>query len=480
MKAWSGRFTQPTAKSVEEFTASLHVDKRLWKADILGSICYSLVLLHAQVLNNDETKKITVALKKIFKKIASHQIEWNITHEDIHMHIEYELHQEIGELAGKLHTGRSRNDQVATDIRLYLREELLNILEKLFILQKALLEQAETHQSTILPAYTHLQRAQPVRLAHHLLAYISMFQRDSERLKNVWPSLNIMPLGAGAITGSGINIDRFFLAELLAFQKPTKNSIDAVSDRDFALEFLFCIAMLSQHLSRLCEELILFASHEFNYVHFDDSFCTGSSQMPQKKNPDVAELIRGKTGRVYGNLVNLLTMAKGLTLSYHKDLQEDKEALFDSIDTIKNCLHMASLMIKNCEFNTKQMKENSQDEFIYTTILANELVKKGLPFRQAHHVVGGIIQYALTNKCTIQSISIEKLKEISPLIDEKILQCFNIENSVEYSQVSGGTSLNSVNEQIKNINYEFKQSKKWLKTKKIILENLYAYYELNL
>jgi len=394
-KPWGGRFQEPTDKDVEAFTASIHFDRRLYRQDIEGSIAHARMLASQKIITKKEEKAILAGLKTIGKDIEAGRFVFNPDDEDIHMAIEKSLISRIGKAGGKLHTGRSRNDQVSLDVRLYLRDEIRRILELLSIFKKSLTDLAKKEIKTIMPGYTHLQKAQPVLLSHHLLAYWEMIDRDEARLLDCQKRVNILPLGAAALAGTNLPIDRKQVADLLNFPAISENSMDTVSDRDFIAEFIFAICLIMMHLSRFCEDLILWSSSEFGFVEISDSFTTGSSIMPQKKNPDVAELVRGKTGRVYGHLVSLLTVLKGLPMTYNRDLQEDKEPLFDTVDTVKGCVKTLASMIRHLQFNRLRMREEAAKGFSTATDLAEYLVMKGVPFRESHGIVGRLVAYSI-------------------------------------------------------------------------------------
>jgi argininosuccinate lyase len=474
MKLWGGRFEKETHQLVEEFTASIHFDKILWEVDILGSHAHVLGLANAGILNQDEVKIIRNGLNTIAHQIKNREVEFTIADEDIHMNIERLLFKEIGELAGKLHTGRSRNDQIALDLHLYLREQLLFLIENIGQLQTCLFELAENNLDTILPGYTHMQHAQPIRFAHHLLAYAAMLQRDLDRLISSWPRLNILPLGAGAIAGSGFNLDREYVAKILYFDGVYENSMDAVSNRDHIAEFIFNSSLIMMHLSRFCEEIILWSTHEFSFIELDDAFCTGSSMMPQKKNPDVAELIRGKSGRVYGSLISLLTLLKSLPLTYNKDMQEDKEGLFDTIKTVNHSLKLFTGMIHSMKINKEIMLAKVKENFAESTAVANYLVKKEISFRQAHKLVGQLVSYCIQNKTILSELPLNKFKEISTVFDEDIYATLNPEQAIELCNVKGGTAKNRVIAQLNTVKNLFLESKNWHETTNNIITNLKA------
>ncbi|HLG21442.1 MAG TPA: argininosuccinate lyase, partial [Candidatus Manganitrophaceae bacterium] len=402
-RAWEGRFTEGTDPAVERFTSSFSFDRRLYQYDIVGSVAHTEALSRAGLLTEKEKEKIIQGLKEIEAEIAKEMSQEkgpaaDSKDEDIHMHIERRLVEKIGDAGGKLHTGRSRNDQIALDLRLYLREETRHLIDQIRSLQKGLVARAEAHLETVLPGYTHLQRAQPISLAHYLLAYYEMLERDRTRLLDSLKRLDRSPLGAGALAGNSFSLDRSAVARALGFSDVTANSLDTVSDRDFVAEFLSAAAILMAHLSRWAEDWILWASSEFGFMDLPDRFCTGSSMMPQKKNPDVLELIRGKTGRVYGALMTLLVLLKGLPLSYNRDLQEDKEPLFDAVETVRNVLRLMTDLVLQARFNKEKMEEAAGEGFLLATDLADYLVTKGLPFRRAHQVVGKMVRRGLEER----------------------------------------------------------------------------------
>jgi argininosuccinate lyase len=458
-KPWGGRFNQETEKSVEAFTESISFDRRLYKYDIWGSMAHAKMLGKCGIILKKEANQIVKGLKEIGKEIENGKFPFKTELEDIHMNIEKRLAHKIGDAAGKLHTARSRNDQVALDIRLYLRDEILEIIQDLEKLKNTLVNMAEKNIDAIMPGYTHLQRAQPVLFSHYVLAYFEMFERDEERFEDAFQRVNVMPLGSGALSGTTLPIDRKYVAKLLGFPAVTRNSMDSVSDRDFIIEFLSAVSIAMMHLSRLSEDLILWSSSEFDYVVLPDSFCTGSSLMPQKKNPDILELIRGKTGRVYGNLVALLTVMKSLPLTYNRDMQEDKEPLFDSVDTLKPSLKIISELLKKMKINKEKMKEAAEKDFITATDIADYLVKKGLPFRKAHEVVGKMVNHCLKNGLLFKNLKTKELKDFSPLFEADVKKYLSIENSVMKKKVIGGTSKSSVLKRIQEIS----ESQKGLK-----------------
>ncbi len=452
-KAWEGRLPEGTDPLVERFTSSFSFDRRLYRYDIIGSLAHTEALAKAGLLTEGERKKITRGLKEIESEIAAEgeTIRALPSDEDIHMHIERRLVEKIGEIGGKLHTGRSRNDQIALDLRLYLRDETKTILDLVRSVQRALVSQAETHIDTILPGYTHLQRAQPISLAHHLLAYYEMLERDQSRFSDSLKRLDRMPLGAGALAGNTFGIDRAAVARALGFSQVTANSLDSVSDRDFVIEFLAAASLLMMHLSRWAEDWILWASSEFRFIDLPDRFCTGSSMMPQKKNPDVLELIRGKTGRVYGALFTLLTLLKGLPLSYNRDLQEDKEPLFDTVDTLKQALRLIAGLVGQVSFREDRMIEATLEGSLLATDLADYLVRKGLPFRQAHQVVGRIVRQGLEEGRPMEGWTLTELQAFSPLFEKDVVDCFSLPLSLQRRKGIGGTSPQSITAEIRKI-----------------------------
>lgn len=443
-KLWGGRFAEGTANIVETFTSSIDFDSRLFEQDINGSIAHSRMLVKAGILTNDEADAIIGGLEKIRKEFEHGEISFQDSLEDVHMHIESRLVDLIGKTAQKLHTARSRNDQVAVDVRMYLREQLDYIIELLFDLQRVLLLMADEYQKIIMPGYTHLQRAQPILLSHHLMAYFEMFGRDRERMADCRKRLNLSPLGAAALAGTTYHIDRAMTAKALHFDGPTRNSIDSVSDRDFALEFVSGAAICMMHFSRLSEEIILWASSEFKFIELPDAYATGSSIMPQKKNPDVAELTRGKTGKVYGNLMELLTIMKSLPLAYNRDMQEDKPALFETVDTLKACIQIYCQMLPKIVFREKRMYEAATTGFLNATDLADYLVTKGMPFREAHHVVGQSVEFALGHGKELDQLTLGELQQFSSLIEADIFDFLKVEAVVNRRNSFGGTGAEQV------------------------------------
>jgi argininosuccinate lyase len=437
---WKGRFQQQTAALLQSYSESISFDWRLWRHDIEGSIAHSAALEKAGLLSPQERQSIVDGLQAIGAEIEAGQFQFRAELEDIHMNIESELTRRIGDAGAKLHTARSRNDQVATDIRLYLRAECDSLDALLRDLQAALVELGERHCDVVIPGYTHLQRAQPVFFAHHLLAYVEMLQRDRDRLVDCRKRINVLPLGSGAIAGSTILLDRQLVADLLGFPALTRNSMDAVSDRDFAVELLSGLALVAMHLSRLSEDVILWASSEFHFVTLSDAFTTGSSLMPQKKNPDVAELTRGKTGRVYGNLVSLLTLMKGLPMTYNRDMPEDKEAIFESIDTVKAALAVFAPMLREATVNAARCAEAVADANLLATDLADYLVNHGVPFRKAHEVIGRAVARCGALECSLRELSLAEYQELSPAFGADVHDMLEVRRSMEARQAVGAPS----------------------------------------
>lgn len=468
-KLWGGRFQADTHADVDEFLASIHIDKALAHDDITGSIAHASMLAHCNIITKEEAGMIERGLLEVRKDIETGKAEFTVADEDIHMNIERMLTEKIGEVAGKLHTARSRNDQVALDLHLYLRREVLAVITRLNQLRGSLLEKAEMHKHVILPGYTHLQRAQPIRLAHHFLAYVAMFARDAQRLKNNWAQINISPLGAAALAGSSFKIDPAYTAKLLGFEGTYTNSLDAVSDRDFVSEFLFCASLIMMHLSRFSEELILWSSQEFGFIQLDDAYCTGSSIMPQKKNPDVPELMRGKTGRVYGDLMSLLTTLKGLPLAYNKDMQEDKEPLFDAVKTVKTSLAIFSPLITTLKINADKMQQGVKDGFLNATDLADHLAKAGMPFRESHRISGEMVALCIQKNCHLEDLSLAEMKRFSDLFNESIYQTLATETIVEKRASKGGTALHSVIEQLQIEEEKMNTLQQWVDEKQNLI-----------
>ncbi|MCM3056019.1 argininosuccinate lyase [Caldibacillus thermoamylovorans] len=447
-KLWGGRFTKETNQLVENFTASIEFDQKLALEDIEGSLAHVEMLGSCGIIPAKDVEQIKKGLTSIREKVLNHEVSFSVEDEDIHMNIERMLIEEIGPVGGKLHTGRSRNDQVATDMHLYLRNQTKEIIELIRFVQEAIISQAKQHVETILPGYTHLQRAQPISFAHHLLAYFWMFERDKERLQDSLKRINWSPLGAGALAGTTFPIDRQFSAKQLGFETVYPNSLDAVSDRDFILEFLSIASILMMHISRLSEELVLWSSQEFQFVELDDSFCTGSSIMPQKKNPDVPELLRGKTGRVYGNLIGLLTTLKGLPLAYNKDLQEDKEGMFDTVETLAGSLQLLAPMIETMTVKKENMYKAVSQDYSNATDLADYLAGKGIPFREAHEIIGRIVLYAIQHDKYLLDLSLGEYRNFSGAFEEDIFEVLQPKNVVAARNSYGGTGFSQVEIQL--------------------------------
>lgn len=451
MKLWKGRFSKAATSSADEFNASIEFDQRLYKEDITGSIAHAKMLGKQGIITGEESQLIIKTLKEILEDIEAGKVEFTIESEDIHMNIESILTERIGDTGKKLHTARSRNDQVAVDIRLYLKKETAAIQKLLSDLLEALEKLAKEHQDTAMPGYTHLQRAQPVTLAYHLLAYYQMFSRDSERFTDSLKRIDRLPLGSGALAGTTYNTDRDFLAAELGFAEVLPNGMDAVADRDFAIEFINCCAITMMHLSRFCEELIQWSSVEFSFVEIDDSFSTGSSIMPQKKNPDMAELIRGKTGRVYGDLMSLLTICKGLPLAYNKDLQEDKLPVFDAADTLKASVSIFTEMILTMQVKKDNMEKAAKYGYMNATDAADYLVSKGIPFRDCHEIIGKIVLHCINKGIAIEEMTLEEFKSFSPEFQEDIYDKISIRSCIAAKKSKGSTSFESVARQLEDI-----------------------------
>ena len=454
MKLWGGRFTKSTDSFTDHFHSSISFDQRMYKQDITGSIAHAGMLGAQGIIPKEDADLIQKTLKEILIDIEEGKIDFDEKAEDIHMNIETILISRIGDVGKRLHTGRSRNDQVALDIRMYVKDEIDEIKKLIKDLHVVLNALAKDHMDTIMPGYTHLQRAQPVTLAHHLLAYFEMFKRDSERLSDVYKRTNIMPLGSGALASTTYPLDRFMVAQELDFAGITLNSMDGVSDRDFCIELLSALSIMMMHLSRFCEEIILWSSHEFKFIELDDAYATGSSIMPQKKNPDMAELIRGKTGRVYGYLMGLLTTMKGLPLAYNKDMQEDKEGVFAAIDTVKMCLPVFTAMIRTMTVKKDNMYEATKGGFTNATDAADWLVKQGVPFRDAHEILGRLVLYCINENKGLEDLSLEEFKAISDVFDETVYDAIRVEKCVEARNVPGGPSKEYIQKHI-SINEEY-------------------------
>ncbi len=448
-KPWAGRFNEPTDAFVEAFTASVGFDQRMYRQDIAGSIAHASMLAKVGVLTKDECKLIVDGLKHIEQKISDGNFTWSTRLEDVHMNIESALTENIGNVGKKLHTGRSRNDQVATDIRLYLRDETQLILGELKRLQVALIDLAEQHADTILPGFTHLQTAQPITFGHHLLAWFEMLQRDQSRLEDGLKRMNVLPLGSAALAGTTYPIDREYTAGLLGFDSVTENSLDSVSDRDFVIEFTSAASLIMMHLSRFSEELIIWSAAQFDFIELGESFCTGSSIMPQKKNPDVPELIRGKSGRVFGHLMGLLTLMKGQPLAYNKDNQEDKEPLFDTIDNLKGSLKVFADMVPNIQVKKENMYQAAFKGFATATDLADYLVTKGVAFRDAHEVVGSAVRFGIEQDKDLSEMSLSELQNFSDAIEQDVFEVLTLEGSVAARNHIGGTAPAQVKAAVK-------------------------------
>jgi argininosuccinate lyase len=449
MKLWGGRFNKDTDRLVEEFAASISFDRRLAEEDIAGSMAHCRMLAKQGIISQEEAGRILAGLAEIREEIRSGEFTYSAALEDIHMHVEQRLTEKIGPAGGKLHTGRSRNDQVALDMHLYVRKEILAVASLVASLQQVILEVASANLEVIMPGYTHLQRAQPVLFSHHLLAYFWMLERDRERFLDAYKRADWMPLGAGALAGTTFPVDREMVAAELRFARLYENSLDAVSDRDFVAEFMFAACLLMVHLSRFSEDLVLWSSSEFAFVTLDDAFTTGSSMMPQKKNPDIPELVRGKTGRVLGGLVAVLTVLKGLPLAYNKDMQEDKEGLFDTVDTLKMCLTLYAAMLRTVKINAARMYAAVEGDFASATDLADYLVRQGVPFREAHAVVGRLVGNCVNSGRRLSELSLEELREASPLLGTEALQLLTPEACVAARSARGGTAREAVEEQLK-------------------------------
>ena len=444
MKLWGGRFGSASDKLTEDFNASIGFDQRMYRQDIAGSIAHARMLGKQGIINLEEAELIIKGLGEILADLEAGTLEFTVEAEDVHMNIETFLTAKIGEVGKKLHTGRSRNDQVALDLRLYLRDEISEVRALLLEVQAVLLALARQNIATIMPGYTHLQKAQPITLAHHLLAYFEMLRRDLGRLEDCGKRMDYMPLGSGALAGTGFNLDRDVVRAELGFAQLTRNSLDGVSDRDYAIEFMSFASIMMMHLSRLAEELILWSTEEFSFAELSDAFTTGSSIMPQKKNPDLAELIRGKTGRVYGDLMALLTVMKSLPLAYNKDMQEDKEALFDAVDTVKKCLLVLAPMLETASFKTGEMAEAAKGGFTNATDLADYLAAKGLPFRDAHAVVGRAVLHCIKEGCRLEDLTLSAYQEFSPQIEADIYEYIDAAACVARRQVPGGPAPSAV------------------------------------
>ncbi len=463
-KLWDGRFSEKTDRSVEAFTSSIDFDKRLYAYDIEGSMAHCRTLERASVISEEEMSVMLAGLGRIKREIERGNFTFDDSLEDIHMHVEAQLAQDVGKTAQKLHTARSRNDQVALDLRMYLRAESLNIINGLVKLRQAVVDLAGMHTDTVMPGYTHMQRAQPVLFAHHLMAYYEMFERDTRRFEDGLKRIDVMPLGTAALAGTTYPIDRFYTAELLNFPQVSANSIDAVSDRDFMIEFLGAASLCMIHFSRLSEELILWSSLEFRFVELPDAFTTGSSIMPQKKNPDVAELVRGKTGRVIGDLMALLTLMKSLPMAYNRDMQEDKPPVFDAVDTLTACVDIYTRLIPRLKVNKSRMRQSASVGYLNATDLADYLVVQGMPFRKAHEAVGKAVAYALDQGRELQDLTIEELSRFSTLVKEDVFDALTPEQIINRRTSYGGTAADNVRAAIRNAGNNLDEEKRRLET----------------
>ncbi len=463
-KPWGGRFSAATNRLVEAFTESLSFDRALYAYDIRGSIAHCRMLAKQGIIAKKDSARIVRALKEIRTEIESGSLDFDASHEDIHMRIEARLIEKVGPVGGKLHTARSRNDQVALDTTLYLRDALLDHMEAVLEVQRALLQNAKKNIDIILPGFTHLQHAQPVLLSHHLLAYFEMFERDRQRLADCYTRINRMPLGSGALAGTPFPIDREYVADLLGFPSVTFNSMDAVADRDGLIEYCSCSAIIMMHLSRLCEELILWSSQEFQFVEIDDAFCTGSSIMPQKKNPDVPELVRGKTGRVYGNLMSLLTLLKSLPLAYNRDLQEDKEALFDTVRTTGACLRLIAALLPALRVNGEAMRAAADRGFLTATDLADYLASHDVPFREAHELVGRIVAHCIKKNISLADLRVEDFRRFGFTMEPRALQRLHLSESVNSRTCTGGTARAAVARELRRCRTRLQSGSRFVET----------------
>lgn len=457
---WGGRFTKETEKKVYDFNASISFDKTLFHQDVEGSIAHVTMLAKQSILTNEERDSIISGLKSIVKDVDEGRLMIDETYEDIHSFVEANLIDRIGDAGKKLHTGRSRNDQVALDMRLYTRQQVLKVDELLKELLQILLDTMEENLETYMPGFTHLQKAQPITLAHHYGAYFEMFKRDRQRLKDIYHRMNYCPLGAGALAGTTYPLDRDYTAKLLGFAGPTLNSMDSVSDRDYLIEFLSALSTIMMHLSRFSEEIILWNSNEYQFVEIDDAYSTGSSIMPQKKNPDIAELVRGKTGRVYGALMSLLTTMKGIPLAYNKDMQEDKEVAFDAMKTVEDCLTLFTGMIRTMKFRKERMAASAMNGFTNATDAADYLVNKGVPFRDAHGIIGRLVLYCIDRNTSIDALSLEELKNISDLFEEDIYDAVSLKTCVEKRLTIGAPGPDAMREVIR-MHQEYLAEESW-------------------
>ncbi len=444
---WGGRFTKETKDEVFRFNESLSFDKRLFEQDIEGSIAHVVMMEKQDILTLDEKDSIVKGLTQIKEEVLNGTLSFDGGYEDVHSFAEAKLIERIGEAGKKMHTGRSRNDQVALDMRLYVREQVVIVDEELKALLEVLLRIMEENTETYMPGFTHLQKAQPITLAHHFGAYFEMFKRDRSRMHDIYKRMNYCPLGSGALAGTTYPLDREYVASMLGFEGPTLNSMDSVSDRDYCIEFLAALATVMMHLSRFCEEVIIWNSNEYGFVEMDDAYSTGSSIMPQKKNPDIAELVRGKTGRVYGALMSMLTTMKGIPLAYNKDMQEDKEMTFDAIDTVKDCILLFTGMVDTMRFNKKNMEESAKLGFTNATDAADYLVKKGMPFRDAHSVIGRLVLFCIEKNCAIDDLTLEELQSISEVFEADIYDAISLKTCVEKRLTTGAPGP----QQMKNV-----------------------------
>ncbi len=445
---WAGRFQKQLNSRVNDFNSSIQFDCRMYKQDIQGSIAHATMLGNCGIITMQDAELICKTLKEILADLEQGKLAFDMSAEDIHMFIESELTSRIGDVGKRLHTARSRNDQVALDLRLYLRDEIAELKELVHNLLEVICNKSEQHASDIMPGYTHLQRAQPVTLGHYLMAYGQMFARDARRLDDVAKNMNVLPLGSCALAGTTYPIDRFMVAELLGFDSVCQNSMDGVSDRDYAIELLSALSIMMMHLSRFSEEIILWSSSEFGFVDLDDAYSTGSSIMPQKKNPDIAELVRGKTGRVYGDLTSLLTVMKGIPLAYNKDMQEDKEAVFDALDTAKICLELFTAMLDTAMFRVQTLRDAVSKGFINATDCADYMVKKGLPFRSAYKVVGQLVAYCIANNKTLETLTLDEYKKADAIFEQDVYQAIDPDTCVAGRACYGGPAPQSVMQQI--------------------------------
>ena len=452
---WEGRFKKEIDSKTNDFNSSIRFDQRMYKEDIEGSIAHSKMLAKQGIIDKEESKKIVNELQNILSDIENNKLEIDKNAEDIHTFIEGELTKRIGSAGKRLHTARSRNDQVALDIRMYLKNDIKDIIKLLKELINVLIKKAEENVETVMPGYTHMQRAQPITFAHHLMAYVEMVLRDIERLQETYNRTNVMPLGSCALAGTTYNLDRNYVKDLLGFSEITQNSLDGVSDRDFAIEFISNISIIMMHLSRLSEEIVLWCSWEFKFIELDDAFSTGSSIMPQKKNPDITELVRGKTGRVYGNLMGILTMMKGLPLAYNKDMQEDKEFIFDTSDTVKICITTLIPMINTMKVLKENMRKAALKGFINATDCADYLVRKGIPFRDAYKATGTLVAYAIDNNKTLDELSLDEYRNISDKFDDDIYKAIDLKTCVMKRNVIGGPAPNQVEKRINEVKIYF-------------------------